>query len=136
MNDTLDSGDVAFTTLSGWFFNSPRLRFTEYDWSFTGILTVPSPMMGAELKVASITDKILLNGAVIIQNDNATPYYLTGSLPVGNGRLALGDLEEGTYSISIFGDKGVSGTASLRVGIYSDNFDVLTLADSKYIGST
>jgi hypothetical protein len=136
MNDNLDSGDYAFVDLSGStppFFNSPQLSTSNYGWSFTGILTVPSEMIGAELRVASISEKILLNGSILIQNDSATPFYLASELPTGNGRLSLGNLEEGVYRISIYGDRGESGTAILRIGIYSDNFDTLTLASTKYL---
>lgn len=138
MNDNLDSGDCAFIDLSGStppFFNSPQLSMSSYGWSFTGILTVPSEMVGAELRVASISEKILLNGSVLIQDDSATPFYLVSELPTGNGRLSLGNLKEGTYRISIYGDRGDSGTAILRIGIYSDNFDTLTLASTKYLGA-
>ena len=75
--------------------------FFTHFYSFTGILTVPSEMIGAELRVASISEKILLNGSILIQNDSATPFYLASELPTGNGRLSLGNLEEGVYRISI-----------------------------------
>lgn len=137
MNDLLDSGDYAFIDLTESptpFFNSPQLSTSDRGWSFTGILTVPSEMVGAELRVVSISEKILLSGAVLIQSDDATPFYLANELPTGNGRLPLGNLKEGTYRILIYGNRGESGTAILRIGIYSDNFDTLTLASTKYLG--
>ena len=54
-------------------------------------------------------------------------------LPSGTGTLLLGHLEEGTYFITIFGIEAFSGTATLRIGNPTDNFDVLTLADTKLL---
>lgn len=133
MNDTLDAGDTVFTDYSGVYFESPRLKFTQNDWSFNATMTVPYTMQDAKLKVVDITETILLNGGLVIQNDNATPFYLADELPSRNGTVLLGDLPQGTYSISIFGDKGITGTAMLRLGIYSDNFDVLTISDTKFL---
>jgi len=136
MNDFLDEGDVVFYNYgTDFFFHSPRLVFTEYDWTFTATLSLPSTMMNARLKVVGISDKVLRNGAVTIISDGATPYHFADELPVGNGFLQLGDLEAGVYSITVFGDKGQNGNAMLRIGIYSDNFDVLTLADTRFLGS-
>jgi hypothetical protein len=134
-NDDLDAGDILFGDFTGLTFNSPRTTLTYYDWVFSATLNVPYEMKNAKLKVAAISDKILLNPGVRITNDAATSYVLADELPSGNGYLLLGNLQEGTYSISIFGDKGEAGTATLRIGIYSDNFDVLTLADTKFLGA-
>lgn len=135
MNDNLDEGDVAFYDYSGFFFHSPRLTLGEYDWTFTATLVIPDTMVDARLKVVAIADKVLKNGAVSIVSDHATPYQLTEDLPIGNQYIALGDLPEATYSITIFGDKGENGNAMLRIGIYSDNYNTLTLADTRYLGS-
>ena len=134
-NDDLDAGDILFGDFTGLTFNSPRTTLTYYDWVFSATLNVPYEMKNAKLKVAAISDKILLNPGVRITNDAATSYVLADELPSGNGYLLLGNLQEGTYSISIFGDKGEAGTATLRIGIYSDNFDVLILADTKFLGA-
>ena len=133
--DGLDSGDVFVVDASGFTSYSPKLVTDSYDWSFSATLVVPYQMKNTKLKVAAITDEILLNSWVRIVSDHATPYVLADELPSGNGSLLLGNLEEGTYSITVSGDQGKSGTAMLRVGIYSDNFDVLTLADTKFLGS-
>ncbi len=135
MDDNLDSGDLVLRGMSGLFFTSPRLSFTEYDWSFSATLSLPHTMEDARLKVVSISDKVLLNGAVSITSDHATPYTLADELPTGSGFLSLGDLEEGTYSISVYGDKGEVGTGLLRLGIFSDNFETLTVADTKFLGA-
>lgn len=136
MNDLLDEGDAAFYDYGSLFFHSPRLVFTEYDWTFTATLSIPSTMIDGRLKVVGISDKVLKNGAVTIISDAATPYQFADELPVGNEYLSLGDLEEGVYSITVFGDKGQNGNAMLRIGIYSDNFDALTLADTRYLGTS
>ena len=47
--------------------------------------------------------------------------------------MSLGDLSPGTYSITIYGDKGVPGMAELRIGIYSDSNDPLSLVDSRVL---
>ena len=133
--DGLDSGDVFVVDASGFTSYSPKLVTDSYDSSFSATLVVPYQMKNTKLKVAAITDEILLNSWVRIVSDHATPYVLADELPSGNGSLLLGNLEEGTYSITVSGDQGKSGTAMLRVGIYSDNFDVLTLADTKFLGS-
>lgn len=134
-NDGLDFGDILFADFTGFTFSSPRVVTTYYDWTFSATLNVPYQMKNAKLKVAAISDKILLNPGVRIVSDTATPYLLADELPSGNGYLLLGNLEEGTYSITVSGDKGEAGTATLRIGIYSDNFDVLTLADTKFLGA-
>lgn len=135
-NDQLDSGDLLFADFTGFRFMSPRTPLGLYDWQFTATLVVPHQMRNAKLKVATISDKILLNPAIRVQSNHATPYVLSDELPSGNGQLLLGHLDEGTYSITIFGDNGASGTATLRIGIYSDNFDVLTLTDTKLLGAS
>ena len=127
--------DVFVVDASGFTSYSPKLVTDSYDWSFSATLVVPYQMKNAKLKVAAITDEILLNSWIRIVSDHATPYVLADELPSGNGSLLLGNLEEGTYSFTVSGDQGKSGTAMLRVGIYSDNFDVLTLADTKFLGS-
>ena len=134
LNDALDTQDKIFADYSGFFFESPRLKITDADWVFTATLTLPDTMKNAKLKVVTISDKVLLNGSVSIQGDGATPYYLVDALPSGSGSLLLGNLEEGSYLLTIFGDRGDNGTAILRIGLYSDNFEVLTLADTKYLG--
>lgn len=133
-NNQLDSGDILFADFTGFRFMSPRTPLRLYDWQFTATLVIHHQMRNAKLKVATISDKILLNPAIRIESSHATPYVLSDELPSGNGHLLLGHLEEGTYFITIFGDRGVSGTATLRIGIHSDNFDVLTLADTKLLG--
>ncbi len=135
LNDVLDVQDKVFVELSGLFFDSPRLTVNDADWVFTGTLQVPYLMKNAKLKVVTISDTVLLNGSVIVQGDAATPYYLADDLPVGNGALLLGNLQEGTYLFTISGDKGVNGTGVLRIGVYSDNFETVTIADTKYLGS-
>ena len=81
----------------------PRTTLTYYDWVFSATLNVPYEMKNAKLKVAAISDKILLNHGVRITNDAATSYVLADELPSGNGYLLLGTFRRNVLYLYLWG---------------------------------
>ena len=49
---------------------------------------------------------------------------------------AIGNLDAGTYNISLYGDVLSSGVETLRFGISADNMSRLLVSDTMYIKGT
>jgi len=133
----LDSGmmgsDVAFLPYEGFVFSPlANAMVDNYDWSFRAELSLPETMTNAQLKTVTITDNTLKNASVVVVGEDVV-YNKVAALPSVRGFMSLGDLSPGTYSITIYGDKGVPGMAELRIGIYSDSNDPLSLVDSRVL---
>jgi hypothetical protein len=129
--DTLGSSDIVVVD-GDLFLNLDIFEFTGATWSYTATLVVPDQAINSKIRF-TYSEDILYNGAVSITKNDATPYSNTFDLPLSGDTKNLGNLNEGTYTINIYGDTLQSGSATLRVWFDSDNFDEKTISDTKYV---
>lgn len=116
------------------FTNLDILDITGTSWNFSANLIIPDPGASNTTLNFTYSEDILANPIIsIVKDDEATPYSLLDNVPISGTSLSIGNLSNGIYSISIFGDTLKAGYATLRFAINSDNFEQKIISDTKYI---
>ena len=112
-------------------FYYPVAPPSSYAWTFESVLTTPIDLNSVQIGML-IYSRNMSNGIVRISGGGRDLEFPLGIDSVS----AIGNLDAGTYNISLYGDVLSSGVETLRFGISADNMSRLLVSDTMYIKGT